>query len=260
MATLAEAVKEGIESTGNNATIYQVKETLPEEVLQKMYAPAKPDYPIATIEDLTEADGILFGVPTRFGAFPSQLKEFIDSMGGVWSSGALYHKPSGVFTSTGTGGGQETTIVSLLSTFAHHGMLYVPLGYKETMEDLRNVEDVNGGSAWGAATLANSDGSRQPSELELKVARAQGSEFGRAVHKLTRTKDVGRASSSTADGNPVDGGQVVDPIGAKNQTLNQPLKQTSKPVAVSVGNSTKEPEKRGKKKNFLKRFLAKIFD
>lgn len=99
-----------------------------------------------------------------------------------------------------------------------------------------------------------------PSELELKVARAQGSEFGRAVHKLTRTKDVGRASSSTADGNPVDGGQVVDPIGAKNQTLNQPLKQTSKPVAVSVGNSTKEPEKRGKKKNFLKRFLAKIFD
>lgn len=184
VATLAEEVKKGVESSGNKATIYQVAETLSEEVLAKMYAPAKPDYPIATPDVLAEADGILFGFPTRFGNLPAQMKAFIDSTGGLWQKGTLHHKPAGVFISTGTGGGNETTIVSLLSTLAHHGMIYVPLGFAPVFGELTNLDEVHGGSAWGAGTIAGADGSRKPSALELKVAFTQGAEFGKVISKF----------------------------------------------------------------------------
>jgi NAD(P)H dehydrogenase (quinone) len=184
IATLAEEVKAGVESTGNKATIYQVAETLPEEVLQKMYAPAKPDYPIATPDILAEADGILFGFPTRFGNLPAQMKAFIDSTGGLWQQGKLYQKPAGAFTSTGTGGGNEMTIVNFLSTLAHQGMIYVPLGYAPAFGELTNLNEVHGGSPWGAGTIAGPDGSRKPSELELKIAKIQGSEFAKVVTKF----------------------------------------------------------------------------
>ncbi|GMM29744.1 flavodoxin-like fold family protein [Martiniozyma asiatica (nom. inval.)] len=184
IATMAESVKKGVEATGATATIYQVAETLPEEVLAKMHAPAKPDYPIATADVIAAADGVLFGVPTRFGSMPAQMKAFIDTTGGLWASGGLYGKPAGVFVSTGTGGGNEMTIVSLLSTLAHQGMIYVPLGYAKAFGELTNLDETHGGSPWGAGTIAGGDGSRQPSELELKVATIQGEEFAKVVAKF----------------------------------------------------------------------------
>ncbi|GAV30197.1 hypothetical protein PMKS-003706 [Pichia membranifaciens] len=184
VATLAEEVKKGVESSGNKATIYQVAETLSEEILAKMYAPAKPDYPIATPNILAEADGIIFGFPTRFGNLPAQMKAFIDATGSLWQNGSLHHKPAGVFISTGTGGGNEITIVNLLSTLAHHGMIYVPLGFAPVFGELTNLDEVHGGSAWGAGTIAGPDGSRKPTALELKLAFTQGAEFGKVVSKF----------------------------------------------------------------------------
>jgi NAD(P)H dehydrogenase (quinone) len=184
VATLAESVKKGIESTGNKATIYQVAETLPEDVLALLHAPEKPAYPIATPETLVEADGLIFGFPTRFGSFPAQIKAFIDSTGGLWATGKLYQKPVGVFVSTGTGGGNEMTVVNFMSTIAHHGMIYVPLGYTPVFAEITNLNEVHGGSPWGASTIAGSDGSRQPSALELKIAETQGSEFAKVASKF----------------------------------------------------------------------------
>ncbi|KAF8159216.1 flavoprotein-like protein [Crassisporium funariophilum] len=186
IAQMAEAVKAGIASKGGNATIYQVAETLPDNVLSLMHAPAKPDYPIATPETLTQYDGLLFGVPTRYGNMPAQFKTFWDASGGLWAAGALAGKYAGVFVSTaGLGGGQEATAMNMLSTFTHHGMIFVPLGYSKTFAQLTNLDEVHGGSPWGAGTLASSTGARQPSKLELEVAGIQGSSF---YEILSRTK------------------------------------------------------------------------
>lgn len=184
IATMAESVKAGVIASGNNATIYQVPETLPQNILDLLHAPAKPDYPIATPDVLKEADGIIFGVPTRFGKAAAQMSSFIDATGGLWASGALHGKPAGVFVSTGTGGGKEMTVVSMLSTFAHHGMVFVPLGYAKAFGELSTLEEVHGSSPWGAGCIAGGDGSRQPSELELKVAKIQGETFGETVAKF----------------------------------------------------------------------------
>jgi NAD(P)H dehydrogenase (quinone) len=123
-----------------------VPETLPEEVLQKMHAPAKPDYPIITPEILATYDAFLLGIPTRYGNAPAQWKTFWDSTGGLWASGGLAGKYAGVFVSTGTpGGGQEMTVYNSLSVFAHHGIIYVPLGYKHSFPQMTNTEEVHGG-------------------------------------------------------------------------------------------------------------------
>jgi NAD(P)H dehydrogenase (quinone) len=184
ISTMAETVKAGVESVdGVTAEIYQVAETLPEELLTAIHAAPKKDYPIATPEVLKEADGILFGFPTRFGSLPSQMKAFFDSCGGLWATGALTGKPAGIFFSTGTqGGGQETTAFTALTFLAHQGMTYVPLGYRAP--ELFNMEEIHGGSPWGAGTLANGDGSRQPSKLELTVATTQGKSFAEVAKKL----------------------------------------------------------------------------
>ncbi|TMW62508.1 hypothetical protein Poli38472_005126 [Pythium oligandrum] len=181
---MAEAVKEGVEKVeGVTATIYQVPETLPEDILTLIHAPAKKDYPIATPDTLKEYDGILFGFPTRFGSQPSQIKAFFDGCGGLWAAGALVGKPAGIFFSTGSlGSGQETTAYSALPFFAHQGMTYVPLGYRSPL--LFNLEEVHGGSPWGAGTIAGGDGSRQPSQLELDVAKVQGESFAQVAKKL----------------------------------------------------------------------------
>lgn len=185
IAKLAEAVKTGIESTGAKAVIYQVPETLPEEVLSKMHAPSKPDYPIASPTTLTEHDAYLFGIPTRYGNMPAQFKAFWDATGQLWGSGALDGKAAGIFQSTaGLGGGQETTALNTMSTLVHHGIIFVPLGYKHVFGELTSLSEVHGGSGWGAGTLAGGDGSRQPSELELKVATTQGKTFADKVRKL----------------------------------------------------------------------------
>ncbi|KAG2049378.1 flavoprotein WrbA [Suillus hirtellus] len=184
IAKMAESVKGGIESAGGSAVIYQIAETLPAEVLTKMYAPAKPSYPIITPAELPNFDAFVFGVPTRYGNFPAQWKVFWDATGGLWASGALAGKFASVFVSTGTpGGGQEATIISSLSTLAHHGIVYVPLGYKNTFAQLTNISEVRGGSPWGAGTFAGPDGSRQPSALELELATIQGKSFWEIVSK-----------------------------------------------------------------------------
>ncbi|KAF1331176.1 Nad quinone oxidoreductase, partial [Globisporangium splendens] len=182
---LAEKVKEGVESVeGVTATIYQVQETLPEDVLAKLYAAPKKDYPIATPDVLKEADGILFGFPTRFGTLPAQVKALFDSTGGLWQTGALVGKPAGIFFSTGTqGGGQETTAFTTLTFLTHQGLTFVPLGYRSPL--LFNFEEIHGGSPWGAGTYAGPDGSRQPSKLELDVAKVQGESFAQVAKKLS---------------------------------------------------------------------------
>lgn len=187
IAKLAEAQKAGIEAVGGTAVIYQVAETLSPEILKLLHAPPKPDYPIATPKTLTEYDGFLFGVPTRFGNYPAQFKTFWDQTGGLWASGALHGKYAGFFTSTGTpGGGQEITISNSLSVIVHHGIIYVPLGYGALFPKLANLDEVHGGSPWGAGTFAAGDGSRQPSKLELEIAEGQGGQFWNTVSKAFR--------------------------------------------------------------------------
>ncbi|CUS21019.1 LAQU0S02e03906g1_1 [Lachancea quebecensis] len=176
--TLAKSIQKGVQAAGGQADLFRVEETLPEEVLEKMSAPSKPDIPIATTQVLEEYDAFLFGVPTRYGNVPAQWAAFWDQTGGLWVKGALQGKPAGLFVSTGSyGGGQEITIKTCMTYLVHHGLIYIPLGYKNVFAELSNVEEIHGGSAWGAGTLAGADGSRQPSELELRMAVAQGKSF-----------------------------------------------------------------------------------
>ncbi|EDN08235.1 minor allergen Alt a 7 [Histoplasma capsulatum] len=182
---LAEAEKKGIEAAGGTVDIYQVAETLPQEVLDKMHAPPKSSYPIAEPDVLLKYDAILMGIPTRYGNFPAQWKAFWDKTVGIWASGGYWGKYVGLFVSSGTpGGGQESTNLAAMSTLAHHGLIYVPLGYKTVMSLLVNVDEVRGGSPWGAGTFAGADGSRQPSALELQIAEEQGKQFYNTVAKV----------------------------------------------------------------------------
>lgn len=183
LAGFSESIKKGIEAGGATCDIYQVAETLPEEVLKKMGAPPKKDHPVITAEKLLDYDGFLFGISSRFGSVPAQIKAFMDSTGGHWMKGALVGKAAGTFVSTGTqGGGQENCQISMISFFAHHGMVFVPNGYVDPK--VFSNEEAHGGSAYGSGTLAGSDGSRMPSELELAVAESHGKHFAGITGKL----------------------------------------------------------------------------
>ncbi|KAF8239973.1 NADH-quinone oxidoreductase [Tricholoma matsutake] len=189
---MAEAVKAGIVAAGGQADILQVPETLPQEVLTLMHAPAKPDYPVLTLDKFTTYDGFVFGIPTRYGMMPAQWKAFWDSTGGLWQAGALFGKYASTFVSTSTaGGGQETTHMTTLTTCAHHGINYIPLGYsfKSSAGDscftlATNVDEVHGGSPWGAGTFASATGARQPSALELRMAEMQGEHFWKTISRV----------------------------------------------------------------------------
>ncbi|ANB15923.1 Pst2p [Sugiyamaella lignohabitans] len=177
--------------------MFQLPETLPDEVLTAIHAAPKPNYPIITQDDLVKFDGFLFGLPTRYGTFPSQFSSFWDATGGLWATGALYGKYYGQFVSTGTpGGGQEVTIRNSMSSFAHHGLLYVPLGYKNSFAQLSSLDSVHGGSPWGAGAYAGADGSRQPSASEKEVAEIQGKSFGEI---LVRAHGGAAAHASTSE-------------------------------------------------------------
>ncbi|KAF7845936.1 hypothetical protein BT93_L5914 [Corymbia citriodora subsp. variegata] len=184
---LAEAEAAGIKEAGGSCDLYQVAETLPEDVLSKMHAPPKPSH-IQTLSDpsvLEQYDAFLFGIPTRYGNYPAQFKAFWDKTGGQWQSGAFWGKYAGVFVSTATpGGGQESTVISAMSTFVHHGFIFVPLGYKTVFGTLADMTEVRGGSPWGAGTFAGGDGSRQPTEKELLLATEQGKAFYGAVSRV----------------------------------------------------------------------------
>ncbi|RDB18431.1 Protoplast secreted protein 2 [Hypsizygus marmoreus] len=185
IAKLAEAIKSGLEAAGGNATIFQVPETLNDEVLAKLHAPAKPDYPVLTLDEFAKYDAYLFGIPTRYGTMPAQWKAFWDSTGQLWATGALYGKYASIFVSTaGPGGGQETTALNSLSVLTHHGIIHVPLGYARSFGQLTGLTEVHGGSPWGAGTFSSSDGSRQPTPLEIEIATIQGKAFWENVSKV----------------------------------------------------------------------------
>lgn len=185
---LADCIKEGIQSvSGCKAELYRVPETLESGVLKKMHATSPSGDPVLThdmLGKLGEADGIIFGIPTRFGMMPAQMKAFFDSTGKLWQKGELVGKPAGLFFSTATqGGGQETTALTTITQLTHHGMIYVPIGYSFGGAMFDNSE-VHGGSPYGAGTIANGDGSRIPSDYELSMAAHQGASFANIARKL----------------------------------------------------------------------------
>ncbi|WOG89909.1 hypothetical protein DCAR_0209149 [Daucus carota subsp. sativus] len=184
---LAEEIHKGASSVeGVEATLWQVPETLPEEVLGKMSAAPKSNVPIITAAELAEADGLIFGFPTRFGMMAAQFKAFLDSTGGLWGAQKLAGKPAGLFCSTGSqGGGQETTALTAITQLVHHGMIFVPIGYTFGA-GMSEMENIKGGSPYGAGTYAG-DGSRQPSELELAQAFHQGKYIAGITKKLKGT-------------------------------------------------------------------------
>lgn len=171
--TLANAIAEGSRSVaGVEVTLKRVPETMPPEVARQAGAKLDQAAPVASPKELGDYDAILFGTPTRFGNMAAQMRNFLDQTGGLWVQGGLVGKVGSVFTSTGTGGGNESTIMSFVNTLMHHGMIYVGLPY--SCPELADITEVKGGSPWGAATLAGADGSRQPSDKELAQARFQG--------------------------------------------------------------------------------------
>lgn len=180
---LVEAEKKGIEKAGGSVDVFQIAETLPKEALAAMGAPGpSPDHPILDGAEgpktLEAYDAILLGIPTRYGNFPSQWRAFWDRTGGQWATGKYHGKLAGLFVSSGTlGGGQESTAIAAMSTLAHHGFIYVPLGYPPAADKLMSLAEVHGGSPWGAGTFSAADGSRMPSTLELEIAEAQGAYF-----------------------------------------------------------------------------------
>jgi NAD(P)H dehydrogenase (quinone) len=187
---MAQAVAEGVKQvSGAEVSLYQVAELIPDDILEKYGAKgAKASFasvPVAAVDKLPEADAIIFGTPTRFGNMAAQMRNFLDQTGALWGKGALVGKVGSVFASTGTQhGGQETTITSFHSTLLHHGMIIVGVPYTEA--GLTYMENISGGTPYGATTLAGADGKRQPSENELKVARFQGKHVAEIATKLAR--------------------------------------------------------------------------
>ena len=187
---MAEAVVAGAKQVpGAEVSLYQVTELVPDEVLEKYGAKAAratfAHVPFAKVEQLPEADAIIFGTPTRFGNMAAQMRNFLDQTGPLWMKGSLIGKVGSVFASTASQhGGQETTITSFHSTLLHHGMVIVGVPYSES--GLVYMDNVTGGTPYGATTLAGPDGSRQPSENELKIARYQGKHVAEIAAKLAR--------------------------------------------------------------------------
>jgi len=183
---LSEKVVESAKEDGAEVSLYQIPETLPQEVLDKMYAaPKRNDIPTITPDALVQYDGFIFVIPTRYGRAVSQVSTFFDATGGLWAKQSLSKKFATVLTSTASqNGGQETTAFTTLPWFAHHGISFVPLGYGDP--GLFNMEEVHGGAPWGAGTIAGGDGSRQPSEVELASAAGQAKRFVDIVSQFTR--------------------------------------------------------------------------
>jgi NAD(P)H dehydrogenase (quinone) len=191
---MAEAVAEGAREVGaTEVSLWQVSELVPDEILEKSGAKAAraafAHVPTAKPAQLTDADAIIFGTPTRFGNMAAQMRNFLDQTGSLWLNGALVGKVGSVFASTATQhGGQETTIVSFHHTLLHQGMIIVGVPYAE--QRLLNMGEITGGTPYGATTLAGTDGSRQPSKNELAIARFQG----RHVAQITKALIAGRAT------------------------------------------------------------------
>ncbi len=185
---MAEAVAEGVrEIDGAEAILRRVPETLPEEVLEKMGAveaqQSMSNVPICSVEELASADAVIFGTPTRFGNMCGQMRQFLDATGQLWAQGALVGKVGSVFTSSATQhGGQESTLLSFHITLLHHGFVIVGLPY--TFQGQMRIDEITGGSPYGASTIAGGSGERMPSENELDAARFQGKHVATIASKL----------------------------------------------------------------------------
>lgn len=185
---MAEAVAAGVrEVPGCEATIRRVPETLPDDVLAKMGAleaqKGMAHLPVATVEDLAEADAVIFGTPTRFGNMCGQMRQFLDATGGLWMKGTLVGKPGSVFCSSATQhGGQESTLLSFHTTLLHQGMVVIGLPY--SFAGQMGFSEVTGCSPYGASTITGGQGERMPSENELAGARFQGAHVARIALKL----------------------------------------------------------------------------
>jgi NAD(P)H dehydrogenase (quinone) len=186
---MAEAVAEGAgQVAGAEVVMRRVPETLPAEVLEKMGATeaqkAFAHIPVATVDELADADAVIFGTPTRFGNMCGQMRQFLDATGQLWQSGALVGKVGGVFVSTATQhGGQEATLLSFHITLLHQGFVVVGLPYA-FQGQMRN-DEITGGSPYGASTIAGTDGQRTPSENELEGARFQGRHIAEITGKMS---------------------------------------------------------------------------
>ncbi|ADG69900.1 flavoprotein WrbA [Planctopirus limnophila DSM 3776] len=181
--SMAGAIAEGAgKIPGVEVTIKRVPELMPPEAAARAGAKLDQAAPLADPKELGNYDGIIFGTPTRFGNMASQMRNFLDQTGGLWVKGALVGKVASVFASTGTGGGNESTILTFIPTLLHHGMIYVGLPY--SCPDLADISELKGGSPYGAATIAGADGSRQPSARELAMARFQGEHVAKITAKL----------------------------------------------------------------------------
>ena len=193
---MAQAVAEGARSVpGTEVALKRVPELVPEEAARKAGMKLAQQAPVATVDELANYDAILFGTPTRFGNMTAQMRNFLDQTGGLWMKGALVGKVGSVFASTATQhGGQETTLTSFHATLLHQGMIIVGLPY--SFAGLTRMDEISGGTPYGATTLAKPDGSRQPSENELEGARFQGRHVAEIAARLERgSGDVKRATA-----------------------------------------------------------------
>ncbi len=181
--TMAQAVAEGARSGGAEVVIKRVPELVPEAVAKASHFKVDQAAPIATVDELPNYDAIIFGVPTRFGNMAAQMKNFLDQTGPLWFAGKLVGKVGSVFASTATQhGGQESTILSTHTVLLHQGMVIVGLPY--TWAGQMKLDEITGGSPYGATTIAGGDGSRQPSANELEGARFQGKHVAQIAAKL----------------------------------------------------------------------------
>lgn len=181
--TMAKAVAEGAREAGATVDIKRVPETVPAELAKASGYKFDQEAPVATVDDLANYDAIIVGVGTRYGRMASQMAAFWDQTGGLWAKGALVGKVGGVFTSTATQhGGQETTIISTITQLLHHGMVIVGLPYAWAGQ--MKLDEITGGSPYGASTVTGGDGSRQPSANELDGARFQGRHLAQIAAKV----------------------------------------------------------------------------
>lgn len=181
--TMAHSIAEGVRKAGLQVDVKRVPELVPEDAAKANHFKLDQKAPIASPDELVHYDGIIVGAPTRFGRLPAQMANFWDQTGGLWAKGALIGKVGAVFTSTATQhGGQETTLYSLMSNLLHHGLVISGLPYS-FQGQMRN-DEITGGAPYGATTVANGDGSRQPSETELEGARFLGEHVAGLVKKL----------------------------------------------------------------------------
>ena len=186
--TMAKAVAEGARETGATVDIKRVPELVPAEVAKASHFKLDQDAPVARVEELADYDAIIVGTGTRFGRMSSQMANFLDQAGGLWARGALNGKVGGAFTSSATQhGGQEVTLFSILTNLMHFGLITVGLPY--SFHGQMTLDEIVGGSPYGATTIAGSDGSRAPSKIELDGARFQGRHIAEISNKLFGAKE-----------------------------------------------------------------------